>query len=225
MDHNVIIIELQNLGVHPVLVQWIKSFLTEREQRVRIKKSTSSWKKTNGGLPQGTKLGPLLFAVLINSLLNNWHGRIKFVDDATVLEIIPRGSPSLLPIVVEEVINFATNRGMKLNPQKCKEMSISFLKYSDFNLGPIFVSGLSVEKVFSYKLLGVKHSEDLKWNSHIESILKKANSRLYALHQLKKSGLNQQDLVLVYCSFIRSCVEYASPVWSDLTVTLANLIE
>ncbi len=217
--------ELQNLDVHPVLVQWIKSFLTEREQCVRIGKFTSSWKKINGGLPQGTKLGPLLFAVLVNSLLSNWQGRMKFVDDTSALEIVPRCSPSLLPVVVNEVNNFATDRGMKLNPKKCREMLISFLKYSLSNFDTIHISGMPVEKVPSYKLLGLILSEYLTWNSHIDYILKKANSRLYALRQLKKAGLSQHDLILIYCSFIRSCVEYASPAWSDLTVSLAKLIE
>ncbi|CAB3985219.1 Hypothetical predicted protein [Paramuricea clavata] len=111
-DHNGVITELHNLDVHePVLVQWIKSFLTEREQCVRIEKSTSSWRKTNGGLPQGTKLGPLMFAVLVNSLLDNWQERIKFVDDATALEIVTRCPPSLLPMVVDEVVNFASWNG------------------------------------------------------------------------------------------------------------------
>ncbi len=125
VDHNVVIAELQNLDVYSVLVQWIKSFLTEREQCVKIGKFTSSWKKINGNLPQGIKLVPLLFAVLVNSLLNNW---IKFVDDTSALEIVPRCSPSLLPVVVDEVNNFATDRGMKLNPNKCREMLISFFK-------------------------------------------------------------------------------------------------
>jgi hypothetical protein len=49
--------------------------------------------------------------VLDNSLLDNWQGRIKFVDDATALEIVPRCSPSLLPLVVDEVINFASWNG------------------------------------------------------------------------------------------------------------------
>ena len=76
----------------------------------------SSWKKINGGLPQGTKLGPLLFAIMVNSLLKDWQGRIKYVDDTSALEIIPRCSPSLLPLVVDKIFDFAVSRGMKLNP-------------------------------------------------------------------------------------------------------------
>ena len=85
VDHNIIVRELVNLNVHPVLIRWINSFFTNREQCVRINNSTSSWRSVNGGLPQGTKLGPILFAVLVNPLMKNWQGRIKFVDDASAV--------------------------------------------------------------------------------------------------------------------------------------------
>ena len=118
VDHNVLIDELENLNVHPVIIRWIRSFLTNREQCVRIGRCTSSWKTASGGLPQGMKLGPVLFAILVNQLLKDWQGRIKFVDDTTAVEIIPRCSPSLLPIVVNEISTFASNRGMELNHKK-----------------------------------------------------------------------------------------------------------
>lgn len=92
VDHNVIVKELVCLDVHSAAIWWIKAFLTNREQYVRVGSYTSTWKKTNGGLPQGTNLGPLLFAVLINSLLKDWPGGIKFVDDTSALEIVPRYS-------------------------------------------------------------------------------------------------------------------------------------
>ena len=87
-------------------------------------------------------------------------------------------SPSLLPVVVDKIFDFAVSRGMKLNPKKCKEMMISFLQYDLQPIHPIYIFGTLVERVSCYKLLGVIVSQDLTWNSHVEYILKKANSRL-----------------------------------------------
>jgi hypothetical protein len=153
---------------------------------------------------------------MVNSLLKNWQGRIKFVDDTSAHEIIPRCSPSLLSIVANEISDFAVSRGMNLNPKKCKEMFASFLKYDLQCIDSIYISGTPVERVCCYKLLGVIISQDLTWNRHVDYILKKANSRLYSLRQLRKAGLTQHDLLKMYCSLVRSCIEYASPVWSDL---------
>ena len=77
----------------------------------------------NGGIPQGTKLGPVLFAVMVNDLVQSWGARIKFVDDLTVLEVVPRNSPSLLNVVVDDIHAFAVNNNMRLNPRKCKSMT------------------------------------------------------------------------------------------------------
>ena len=225
VDHNVIIDELIKLQVNPAVIRWIRSFLTSREQCVKIGSSASSWKHVNGGLPQGTKLGPLLFAVLINPLLNDWHGRIKFVDDATAVEIVPRCSPSLMPILVSEMSQFASNRGMKLNGKKCKEMLISFLQYRLPYDSPIYIDGKQVESVSSFKLLGVMLNDDLSWADHVDYVVKKANSRLYALRLLKKAGLNVKDLVSIYTSFIRTRIEYASPAWAALTTNQSDTIE
>ncbi|CAB4038353.1 RNA-directed DNA polymerase from mobile element jockey, partial [Paramuricea clavata] len=216
VDHNFIIGELRNLQVHLAVIRWIKSFLTGLEQSVKLATASSSWKKVNGGLPQGTNLGPILFAILTNSLLKDWQGRVKIVDDTTLLEIVPRSSPSVLHVVVDEIFNFASNRGMELNPKKCKEMVISFLEYSLQCDNVIHISGVPIELVSSFKLLGLL-SDDLSWNCHVDYVIKKANTRLYALRILKKAGLSKSELVDIYCSFIRSRIEYASPAWSSST--------
>ena len=225
VDHNEIVKELVCLGLQPAVIRWIKAFLPNREQCVRVGISKSSWKKTNGGLPQGTKLGPLLFAVFINSLLKDWPGRIKFVNDTSALEIIPRYSQSLMPLVVNDISACASAHRMELNHKKCKQMVISFLKYKGSDENQIFVAGNPVEIVSSFKLLGVWISNDLSWNTHVDMVLKKANSRLYALPLLKKAGLLPADIVEIYVSFIRSRIEYASPVWSSFPKSLSDLLE
>ena len=92
IDHSVLIEELRNMHVHPVLVNWIKAFLCNRTQAVRIENIIFEWKTPKGGIPQGTKLGVILFTIMTNNLLRSWNLRIKFVDDTTALEIVPRNS-------------------------------------------------------------------------------------------------------------------------------------
>ena len=99
------------------------------------------------------------------------------------------------------------------------------MQYSPFLPGPLTVGGSVIERVVTYKLLCVYISEDLSWNVHIEHIVKKANKRLYALRALKKSGLTMKQLVQVYCSIVRSVLEYACPVWAALPKYLDDAIE
>ena len=76
-----------------------------------------------------------------------------------------------------------------------------------------------------FKLLGVYISADLSWASHCDLIIKRANRRLYALRVLKNCGLPMQDLLAVYCSLIRSILEYASIVFANLPQYLSNALE
>ena len=153
---------MNKLNIHPALVRWIRSFLTHRSQRVRINNTTSKFKPINGGIPQGTKLGPILFAILVNSLAKNWHLRIKFVDDLSVFEVIPRCSPSLMPFIVNDIVHYANACGMRLNPTKCKEMLLDFLHYRLPIQSPLSIGAHAVESVKSFKLLGVHFSRNLR---------------------------------------------------------------
>ncbi len=79
-------------------------------------------------------------------------------------------------------------------------MMISFLKYDLLPNDPIYIPGKQVEKVQSFKLLDVVITDDLTWNNHVNYIIKKANSRLYARpSSVKKAGLNHRNLLVVYC--------------------------
>ena len=114
-------------------------------------------------------------------------------------------------------------RNMRLNEKKCKDMVINFLKYQPTVITPIQLNGIVIERVSSYKLLGVIITNDLSWNEHCDSIHKKATKRLFVLRTLKRVGLGTNDLVLVYCSIVRSIVEYASPVWAPIPLYLDEL--
>ena len=77
IDHHILMQELMELDIHPVLYNWINAFLSNRKQAVRIGGTLSDWKSPNGGIPQGTKLGVILFSVMTNKLISDWHLRTK----------------------------------------------------------------------------------------------------------------------------------------------------
>ena len=127
--------------------------------------------------------------------------------------------------LVNDVNSFAHCNNMQLNPSKCKLMRVDFLHYNSCYSQPIAVGGSVIESVESFKLLGVYISSDLSWSTHCDYIIKKSNRRLYALRKLKACGVQDGELVAVYCSLLRSVLEYASVVFANLPQYLCMALE
>lgn len=109
---------------------------------------------------------------MTNDLLRNWHLRIKFVDDTTVLEILQRNGVGLLNHAVSDIHQFSSEHNMKVEPKKSKEMLVNSIHNHNFFLTSIVIGCNTVEWVNTYKLLGVITSDDLRWVHHIECISK-----------------------------------------------------
>ena len=102
-------------------------------------------------------------------------------------------------------------------------MFFDFLHHKPHHPPRLQLSGSDIERVHTYKLLGLYTT--LCWSTHGEYVVQRARKRLYAIRCLKKSGMMEWDLFLVYSSLIRSVWEYASPVWAILPKYLSILIE
>ena len=206
--------KLSGFDVHNALLRWVAAFLEGRTQFISLINATSTARVLNGGIPQGTKLGPLLFAIMVNDLVSSWVLRAKYVDILTFLEVVPRNCPSMLNFIVNEIESYAIN--MRLNLLKCKELSVDFLRYNSCSWQPIVVDGAFIERVSCFKLLGVYICD---------SIIKRTNRQLYALRVLKNCRLPKQDLLAAYCSLVCSILEYANIVFTNLPQYLSNALE
>ena len=72
IDHQILLRKLAQFDLHNCLLRWVACFLQGRSQFVTILPATSSPVVLNGGIPQGTTIGPLLFAVMVNDLVSSW---------------------------------------------------------------------------------------------------------------------------------------------------------
>ncbi len=80
-------------------------------------------------------------------------------------------------------------------------------------LPPLTIMNSTVTAVQSFRFLGTTISQDLKWDNHIESIVKKAQQRLYFLRQLRKFNLPQELLKQFYSAIIESVLCRSITVW------------
>ena len=213
VDHNVLLRKLISLDVRPSVVTWVASFLTEREQCVRYQGETSDWIKLNGGVPQGTRIGPLGFVTMVNDAASDTSlTSLKYVDDLTLIETRAHKEPSVMQDHLDELENWAAVNHMKLNPEKCASMQVSFMKHSPVQQSPK-IANVTLQTVEVAKILGVHIRSDLKWDSQIAEMLKKANGRLDLLKLLKRFKLPMDDLITIFSGFVRPLAEYAAPVW------------
>ena len=130
----------------------------------------------------------------------------KFVDDTTMTKILDKSAVSCMQSFVDELVQQATDAGMIVNCHKTKEILFgSILKDPPLS---VTLSGTPVERVATFKLLGVHVVNDLKWLQHVDAI----SSNLHFLKQLKRSGAGPEDLLYFYVIAIRPVLEYACPL-------------
>ena len=86
--HRGLIHKLFNIGIRDDLLDWFKSYLMNRQQRVVLNNTNSDWRPLSAGVPQGSILGPLLFLIYINDIVNDISSQIRLFADDTSLYII-----------------------------------------------------------------------------------------------------------------------------------------
>ena len=213
IDHSIAITKLINLGVRPSIIPWIMDFLRSRLQRVRYKSSLSDWGTIDAGVPQGTRLGPIVFLAMINDFTPPEPIQAyKYVDDLTLIETRQKNGEPCLQLAVDNLCEWSNENNMKLNASKCFHMEITFARQPEIPPA-ISIDATRLQVVSEIKLLGIYIQSDLKWDKHMNEVVKRANGKLYMLRLLKSHGLPRCDLLTIFQSYVRPVLEYAAPVW------------
>jgi hypothetical protein len=174
-------------------------------------------------MSHGTWFGPYVFLMLIDDLQTTLD-TFKFVDDVTLCEVVADPSTSQMQVATNQLVEWSRQNLMNINTKKTKEMMFGQILSNP--LPQIAVNNGTVERVSSFKLLGVIITNNLRWDEHITLICSKANKRLHYLKLLKRCSVSADDLLNYYKSVIRPTIEYACPVWqSGLTKEQCDRLE
>ena len=235
VDTDLLLHKLSRYGFHQNLINWIQSFLTDREQVVVVNGVHSNSAKVLSGVPQGSVLGPLFFLLFINDLEEVVKAsRVSFFADDTRVskQIGCLEDCLLLQTDLYSILDWARHNNMKLHEQKFELMNHLHNCKSHSNELPFFaetllykVSGdVTLYPVEHVRDLGVMVSSDLSWSRHISNMVAKARSTLSWVFSVFKTR-DRMVMITLYKSLVRSLLEYCCPLWDPVKVTEIQLLE
>ena len=117
----------------------IESFLTNRKQRVIVNGTPSSWHDVISSVPQGSILGPILFIIYINTLIEvvKYSNLFLFADDNKLFKIIQtEQDSSLLQYNIDSMYNWTLNSLLLVHPKKCFTMHVDSKSTGSINQHP-----------------------------------------------------------------------------------------
>ena len=210
--HSGLLVKLKSYGFDASFVSFFKSYLSGREQRVSFMGSLSNSVIITAGVPQGSVLGPVLFLLFINDIVDDLESKaMLFADDTSLSKIFDRNTIVNLVTTINNdlrlIEKWAKSWLVNFNPDKTQIMVFS-LKREQLIIPDFFFFGKRLVVVDSHTHLGVTFQSKLKWDNHVESLLIKAQKRLNIMRRIKFT-VPRKSLQTIYISMIRSLLDYA----------------
>ena len=219
IDHNMLLDKLSCYGFTLSAVSWIKSYLSNRSQRVFYNGSLSDVKHIHCGIPQGSCLGPLLFTIFTNDMpLVLDRANIAMYSDDTTLYMSATNVEDLSVALNKElqcISEWVVNNKMILNISKTKSIIFGsqYMLKSKPKLN-LYLRELEIEQVDEVKLLGVTLDSHLTWSTHIDNVTKKMGGGLSMIRRCAEF-LTPTSAVQVIQALVISHLDYCPVVWSN----------
>lgn len=191
IDRELLLAKLERIGVKGNVLNWLRNYLTDRTQVVKVIDVISDVLCTYFGVPQGSKLGPLLFILFINELPNVLqYSMIHLFADDTLIYLKCKREDVLTAMArinedLDRVSCWMAMNKLSLNSKKSKAMIICKARTVIPNDLEFKIKNDSLEIVDSFKYLGVIIDKNLKFTEHFDYVMKKLKKKVSVLGRLR----------------------------------------
>ena len=212
VSHSKLLHKISKYGVSGRFLLWIKAFLNNRRQVVKVNDSKSAFVPVTSGVPQGSVLGPILFLIYINDLAETLHdcSICIFADDSKMyFKADTTENVTKIQNDINRIWLWCKDWQLSVAATKCNILHIGRTNpRAAYNMGQNVIPDTS-----SIRDLGILISEDLGFSQHISKICSSALQRINLIFRAFTTR-DRETLVKTYVTYVRPLVEYNSPVWS-----------
>lgn len=197
----------------------------DRKAFVKLRSSRSRLINITSGVPQGSILGPLIFVLFINDLCSQLKSeKLLYADDLKIFKVITSVVDCCaLQNDIDSLQQWCYDNGMAINITKTK--MISFTRRRSAVNYEYKIDNIMLERVCSIRDLGVIVDHKLRFNEHIAVTTTKAFAVLGFIRRNTVMFDDINALKALYCSLVRSILEYAKTIWNPYHAVQITRIE
>jgi len=227
VHHELLIVKLRNMGFSEIVLSWIKEYISERWQRVMDGEYfCSKWATLLTSVPQGSVLGPLLFALYINDISDclNFCKYHLYADDLQLYFPFKineyENAISSINSDLLSIINYSHGHNLMLNAEKTQPIFVGSNNYikrlADAGVNEIRVNDIIIPFCTSVKNLGVTFDRTLSWDLHIRNVTKRVFQTLAQIRRLF-NVMPKETRRMVVESLIMPIFDYCNVLFTNMS--------